>query len=504
MRVRDGARTSKTRDRAGARRDALGSSRRACLVPVLALFCVLAAPPTAIAQYPAAEAYVAKATVSPSVADRTYGAAVAADDGRVATLIGLGSVEVTHFASADATAADAERATLALDDDDVSATGLEDRLEDVIGANPRLLAMRDGLVVLGAPGRGGGAGGARVWRLDTSDTKPNENTWNSTSFVDLGSSDGARNKVGVSAATAGGAVIALGAPSDDEWKGAVYVFLDSDGDGEGDRAFTTAPTKITAPTRAEGDRFGASVELSHGVVGPGNGWLVVAAPGADAGAGAVFCYARVPLSGAAGTPAFGYAYAQKLTSAAATYDGVTIDSGFGAGVALTGRFLLATRAPSIGRAGHGATLGDANVFLLARSSAAPFSVDASSADVSAVPDTEQGRWTLDAVLKPEATPSGEIAECSFGAGSVDGETVALGVVGVAAANRTGGSVSAFRRVADNTTGDLKWVLQSRLTSSDVTLSGSGSVAGFGRAVAVDGGAVAVASAGALNLSLIHI
>ena len=81
--------------------------------------------------------------------------------------------------------------------------------------------MRDGLVVLGAPGRGGGAGGARVWRLDTSDTKPNENTWNSTSFVDLGSSDGARNKVGVSAATAGGAVIALGAPSDDEWKGAV-------------------------------------------------------------------------------------------------------------------------------------------------------------------------------------------------------------------------------------------------------------------------------------------
>ena len=70
--------------------------------------------------------------MSPSSADRTYGAAVAADDGRVATLIGLGSVEVTHFASADATAADAERATLALDDDDVSATGLE----DVIGAEP--------------------------------------------------------------------------------------------------------------------------------------------------------------------------------------------------------------------------------------------------------------------------------------------------------------------------------------------------------------------------------
>ena len=258
MRVRDGARTSKTRDRAGARRDALGSSRRACLVPVLALFCVLAAPPTAIAQYPAAEAYVAKATVSPSSADRTYGAAVAADDGRVATLFGLGSVEVTRFASADATAADAEVATLALDDDDVSATGLE----DVVGASPKHLAMRDGLVVLGAPGRGGGAGGARVWRLDTSDTRPNENTWNSTSFLDLGSSDGARNEVGVSAATAGGAVIVLGAPSDDDGKGAAYVFLDSDGDGVHD-AFTTPPTKITAPTRAEGDRFGAAVEVSH-------------------------------------------------------------------------------------------------------------------------------------------------------------------------------------------------------------------------------------------------
>ena len=107
MRGRDGVR-ARARDRVGARRDALGSSRRACLVPALALLCVLAAPPTAIAQYPAAEAYVAKATVSPSSADRTYGAAVAADDGRVATLIGLGSVEVTHFASADATAADAE------------------------------------------------------------------------------------------------------------------------------------------------------------------------------------------------------------------------------------------------------------------------------------------------------------------------------------------------------------------------------------------------------------
>ena len=298
MRGRDGVR-ARARDRVGARRDALGSSRRACLVPVLALFCVLAAPPTAIAQYPAAEAYVAKATVSPSSADRTYGAAVAADDGRVATLVGLGSVEVTHFASADATAADAERATLALDDDDVSATGLEDRRASSI------LAMRDGLVVLGAPGRGGGAGGARVWRLDTSDTKPNENTWNSTSFVDLGSSDGARNKVGVSAATAGGAVIALGAPSDDKWKGAVYVFLDSDGDGEGDRAFTTAPTKITAPTRAEGDRFGASVEVSHGVVGPGNGWLVVAAPGADAGAGAVFATRACRSRGPPGRPRSG-------------------------------------------------------------------------------------------------------------------------------------------------------------------------------------------------------
>ena len=119
--------------------------------------------------------------------------------------------------------------------------------------------------------------------------------------------------------------------------------------------------------------------------------------------------------------------------------------------------------------------------------------------MSAVPDTEQGRWTLDAVLKPEATPSGEIAECSFGAGSVDGETVALGVVGVAAANGRGGSVSAFRRVADATTGDLKWVLQSRQTSSDVT-SGSGFVAGFGRAVAVDGGATSPASPSAKRVN----
>ena len=366
MRGRDGVR-ARARDRVGARRDALGSSRRACLVPALALLCVLAAPPTAIAQYPAAEAYVAKATVSPSSADRTYGAAVAADDGRVATLIGLGSVEVTHFASADATAADAERATLALDDDDVSATGLE----DVVGASPRLLAMRDGLVVLGAPGRGGGAGGARVWRLDTSDTKPNENTWNSTSFVDLGSSDGARNKVGVSAATAGrrGDCARRALRRRMEGRG-VRVFRRRRRRRRRRRVHDGAHQDHRADTRG-GGRFGASVEVSHGVVGPGNGWLVVAAPGADAGAGAVFCYARVPLSGPAGTPAFGYARAQKLTSAAATYGGVTIDSGFGAGVALTGRFLLATRAPSVGRAGHGETLGDANVFLLARSSAAP-------------------------------------------------------------------------------------------------------------------------------------
>ena len=133
----------------------------------------------------------------------------------------------------------------------------------------------------------------------------------------------------------------------------MYVFLDGDGDGDGDGAFTTAPTKITAPTRAEGTGSAHQSRCRTASSGRGTGWLVVRRPpGADAGAGAVFCYARVPLSGPAGTPAFGYAYAQKLTSAAATYGGVTIDSGFGAGVALTGRFLLATRAPSVGRAGR--------------------------------------------------------------------------------------------------------------------------------------------------------
>ena len=89
MRARDGARAPKhTRDCADARRDARASSRRARLVPALAFLCVIAAPQTAVAQYPAAEAYDAK-YVSPTGADRTYGAAVAADDGRVAALSGL-------------------------------------------------------------------------------------------------------------------------------------------------------------------------------------------------------------------------------------------------------------------------------------------------------------------------------------------------------------------------------------------------------------------------------
>ena len=483
MRARDGARA---RDRAGSRRDALASPRRACLVSALALLCALAAPPPAIAQYPAAEAYVAKTTVSPTSSDRTFGAAVAADDGRVATLYGHGSVEVIRFASADATSADATVATLELDAEDVSATDLE----DVVGASPRVLAMRDGVVVLGAPGRDGGTGGARVWRLDTSDTRSDENTWTAVDPVDLSSSDGVKNYMGVAVATAGGAIVALGAPSDDSGKGAVYVFAD----GDGDSSFETPPTKILAPTPSEGDRFGSAVEVSHGVGGPGNGWLVVAAPGADDGAGAVFCYSRVDLSDG---KSFGYAYVHKLSSASATYDGIVLNSGFGAGLSITGRFLLVTRAAAYGYSGFGVSKGDASVFLLARSSAADFSTDASSADVSAVVTTDEGRWTLDAVLVPEDTPSGEPAETSCGAGSLDGETVSLGVVGRASENGLGGSVSSFRRVADATTGDLKWTFQSRQTSADVT-GVSGSVTGFGRAVAIDDGAVVVTSAGALN------
>ena len=334
MRARDRARA---RERAGSRRDALGSPRRACLVPALALLCALAAPPLAIAQYPAAEAYVAKTTVSPTSSDRTYGAAVAADDGRVATLYGLGSVEVTRFASADATSADATVATLELDHEDVSATDLE----DVVGASPRLLAMRDGVVVLGAPGRDGGTGGARVWRLDTSDTRANENTWTAVNPTDLSSSDGVKNDMGVAVATAGGAVVVLGAPSDDSKKGAVYVFVD----GDRDSSFDTPPRKILAPSPVEGDRFGSAVEVSHGVGGPGNGWLVVAAPGADDGKGAVFCYARVDLSAPS---SFGYAYVHKLSSASATYDGIVLNSGFVASLSLTGRFLLVTRAAAYG------------------------------------------------------------------------------------------------------------------------------------------------------------
>ena len=479
MRARDGARAPKhTRDCADARRDARASSRRARLVPALAFLCVIAAPQTAVAQYPAAEAYDAK-YVSPTGADRTYGAAVAADDGRVAALSGLGSVSVTRFASADATSA---VATLELDDDDVSATDLE----DVVGASPRHLAMRDGLVVLGAPGRGGGTGGARVWRLDTS-AGANANAW--TGPVDLASSDGARNHMGVSAATAGGAAVALGAPSDDEGKGAVYVFLDSDGDA----TFELPPLKVTAPSPRAGDRFGASVAITHGVRGPGNGWLAAAAPGADDGAGAVFCFARVDLTGGS----FGYAHVQILTSAPKTYGSYILHAGFGATVALTGRFLLATRAPPETDAGFGESVGDASVFLLARTSAALFSVNASSEDRSAVVATEEGRWVLDAVLVPGSTPSDEPDECSFGAGALDGESVVLGVVGRASADGLGGSVSAFRRVTDQTNDALKkWAHQSRRTSADVL--GVSPVLGFGRAVAIDGAAAVVAAAGAFN------
>jgi hypothetical protein len=299
-----------------------------------------------------------------------------------------------------------------------------------------------------------------------------------------------KNDMGVAVATAGGAVVVLGAPSDDSKKGAVYVFVD----GDRDSSFDTPPRKILAPSPVEGDRFGSAVEVSHGVGGPGNGWLVVAAPGADDGKGAVFCYARVDLSAPS---SFGYAYVHKLSSASATYDGVVLNSGFGASLSLTGRFLLVTRAAAYGRVGFGVSKGDASVFLLARSNAAKFSLNASSADVNAVVATDEGRWTLDAVLVPKDTPSGEPAETSNGAGSINGETVSLGVVSRASENGLGGSVSSFRRVADATTGDLKWTFQSRQTSADVT-GVSGSVTGFGRAVAVDDGAVVVTSAGALN------
>lgn len=459
-----------------------GTKGRALLC-LISFLCFVTAPEFAIASYPPATAYAAKTTVVPVTNNRTYGTAVAADVGLVASLVGVASVQVTQFSGADATAAESLVASLSLPNSDTSVGNVD----ALVGDAPKHLAMADGVLVLGAPGRAGRSGGARVWRLDLS----NANTW--IDQTDLGSHTGVTNDMGASVATAGGDVIVLGAPYEDAGKGAAYVFQrDVD---VSPWTWKTPATKITAPGATAGDRFGAAVAISHEVNGPGNGWVFVSAPGFNSGGGAVFCYARVTLTG----NNYGWSYVQTLQAASKTYGDVTISQNFGTSLAVANnKLLLATRAPAVNQSGFDVSLGDGHVYLLARDGSAVFSESAASADTSAVVTTSEGRWVLDAVLTPTTTPGGEPSEFSVGAGAVGGNTVVLGVTGRASENGAGGSVTGWLRAVDSSDASkIGWVKQTRVKNDTVTGVG-GPVLGFGRAVAIDDGTAVVSSAGALT------
>jgi hypothetical protein len=119
------------------------------------------------------------------------------------------------------------------DADEIAGDQLTDRADH--------FAFADGVVVIGTPNRERKTGGADVWRWDASSSTL-------AGPAALGSGDGRIGHMGTAAATSGGDVIVLGAPADDNDKGAAYVFLDY----AKNNAWTRSPARLFDPNGAAG------------------------------------------------------------------------------------------------------------------------------------------------------------------------------------------------------------------------------------------------------------
>ena len=391
----------------------LADPRRA-LFALAFVFATLAIP-SASAAYPPASTYALDATVTPhatSAPNALFGASLAASDGFLAALVNATAAEIFSV-SPSGVVQTSSALLVAPDPDDVG---------DTLSRHGHHFAMADGVVVLGTPAKHLATGGAVAWTHD-----PTTGEW--TGPASLGSSDGVRGGMGYAVATSGGAVIVLGAPDARSGAGAAYVFTRSS-------ATTTNPTNPWTEARrlanpggsTAGDAFGAAVAVHQGADGEGNGWIIVAAPGANAGAGAAHAFARLRTAG--GDDAHGWTHVQELTPSDASAPG-----GFGASLALTGRYLLVACDPAPGSTGAGTVAGRGEAYLLARSASADFSAEAPADAATHTPTTDEGRWVLDGVLTPPPAPAGEPAETTSGACAVSGETAAMGSTAAAGRDR---------------------------------------------------------------------
>ena len=258
--------------------------------------------------------------------NRAFGAAVHASDGLLLAAVNSTCGEL--FTSIPSTPGGVPVSTTMCmtDADEIAGDQLTDRADH--------FAFADGVVVIGTPNRERKTGGADVWRWDASSSTL-------AGPAALGSGDGRIGHMGTAAATSGGDVIVLGAPKDDNDKGAAYVFLDY----AKNNAWTRSPARLFDPNGAAGDEFGGVVAVHNGDEGTGNGWIVVASLKSASNAGAVHLFAR------AGSPgAYAWFWSQTVTPVTAN-----TPKGFGAGLAMTGRYLLvATRPSAVGEADGGA------------------------------------------------------------------------------------------------------------------------------------------------------
>ena len=441
----------------------LADPRRA-LFALVFVFATLAIP-SASAAYPPASTYALDATVTPhatSAPNALFGASLAASDGFLAALVNATAAEIFSV-SPSGVVQTSSALLVAPDPDDVG---------DTLSRHGHHFAMADGVVVLGTPAKHLATGGAVAWTHD-----PTTGEW--TGPASLGSSDGVRGGMGYAVATSGGAVIVLGAPDAHSGAGAAHVFTRSSATTT--NLWTEARRLADPGGSTAGDAFGAAVAVHQGADGEGNGWIIVAAPGANAGAGAAHAFARLRTAG--GDDAHGWVHVQELTPSDASAPG-----GFGASLALTGRYLLVACDPAPGSTGAGTVAGRGEAYLLARSASADFSAEAPADAATHTPTTDEGRWVLDGVLTPPPAPRGEPAETTSGACAVSAETAAMG--STAAGQGSGGAAHVWRRLTDAANGEKRWRYQTRLTpaTSGITTSG------YGRRVAIDGGRVFASAA----------
>ncbi|MCP3915521.1 MAG: hypothetical protein GY711_08205 [bacterium] len=284
------------------------------------------------------------------------------------------------------------------------------------------VALAPGLIVAGAPGTPADGGATYVFR-DVAGTWLDEAT--------LSASDaGAGDRFGASLATDGARVL-IGAPGDDDAgldAGSAYSFTD------GGAGLWLEAQKLLAGDGSAGDAFGTDIALLENQV-------LLGAPGAEAGAGAVYVY-RLSLTWievqmlTASTPAAGAAFGSAVAAAGD-------DALVGAPHAAAGAVFVFRREASLwserrravamaGQPGDGFGVGvavQAGTAFLGADGRDVAAQDAGS--VTVLPDVSA---PYEVVLLPAFTVRGDASNDAFGysvggGGDVDGDGLADVVVG---------------------------------------------------------------------------